>query len=125
MAAYAVSMLSAQGNGALPVSVASPRPTPVASISFLPPEVRQALTSLCSPCSFADSGAPWNATDVVNDRLPQRRLVKTEKRGSDWLVQYEHGGFAAHSHTVVFSLTPTVHLFQGSSCLPSQQACEW
>ena len=127
IAGYAISMLRLPGNAALPASVEalSPKPTPVASISFLPSDVRQALAALCSPCSFADSGAPWNATDVIDDRLPRRRLVKTEKHGADWLVQYEHGGFATHDHTVVFSLTPTVHLVQGSSCIPSQQACEW
>ena len=127
VAAYAVSMLRLRGPAVPPATVEanSPKPPPVASISVLPPEVGRALTSLCSPCVFANSDGPWNATDVVGDGLPQRRLVKTEKRGSDWFVQYQHGGFATHNHTVVFSLAPTVHLANGSSCIPAQAACEW
>jgi hypothetical protein len=124
IAAYAASMLRLQAPPA-PAEPAPPKATPVASLSFLPPEVRQELIALCSPCSFADSVSPWNATDVIDDGLPQRRLAKTEKRGSDWIVQYQHGGFATHNHTVVFSLAPTVDVAQGSSCIPSQQACEW
>ena len=127
IAAYAISMLRVQGHAqpTAPVEATSPKPPPVASTSFLPPEIRRALTSLCSPCVFADSDAPWNATDVVGDGLPRRRLVKTEKRGSGWFVQYQHGGFATHKHTVVFSLTPTVHVAHGSSCVPAQESCEW
>ena len=125
--AYAASMLRLRGPAEPPAAVkaTSPKSPPAASISFLPPKVQRALTSLCSPCAFADSNAPWNATDVVGDGLPQRRLVKTEKRGSDWFVQYQHGGFATHNHTVVFSLTPTAHLAPGSSCNPAQEKCEW
>lgn len=127
LAAHAALMLRIQGPATLPstAKVTAPRPPPAASISFLPAEVQKALTSLCSPCIFADSNAPWNATDVMGDGLPQRRLVTTEKQGSTWLVQYQHGGLATHSHTVVFSLSPTVHIAQGSSCIPSHRACKW
>jgi len=40
-------------------------------------------------------------------------------------VQYEYGGIAVQTYTVVFSLAPTIHLVQGSSCIPSQVACKW
>ena len=110
-----------------PVVPAAAPPTSsalTASMSLLPPDVRGALMSLCSHCNFADSGAPWNATDVMANDLPQRRLVRTERHGSTWLVQYQHGGIAKHSHTAVFSLKPSIHLVQGSSCRPPEK-CEW
>ncbi len=97
-----------------------------ATISDLPPEIQQALTSLCGSCTFADAGAPWNPGDVIVDVRPQRRFTSIERRGSEWLISYEHGGIGKHNHTVVLSRTPTVHLAQGSSCLPTQaQTCEW
>jgi hypothetical protein len=102
-----------------------PKQPPVASMSLLPPEVRKALLSLCNPCSFADSNSPWNASDVIDGRLPRRRLTKTEKRGQDWLVQYESGGIGVLTYTAVFSLDPDIHLVKGSSCIPSQETCKW
>ena len=124
LVSFAASMRNPQAPPT-PAEAALPKEIPVASLSFLPPDVGQALIALCSPCSFADSVSPWNSTDVIVDGLPRRRLVKTEKLGLEWLVQYEHGGWGAHNHTVVFSLTPTIHVAEGSSCIPSQQACEW
>lgn len=109
----------------VPAAAAPTSSAPTASMSLLPSDVQKALTSLCSPCTFADSGAPWNATDVVASGLPQRRLVRTERRGPTWLVQYQHGGIAKHSHTTVFSPKPSIHLVQGSSCMPPLEKCEW
>jgi hypothetical protein len=95
------------------------------SLSALPIDIKQALLSLCAPCSFAGSGTPWNYSDVLNG-LPQRHLTKTEQKGSRWIIQYEHGGYGLHVHTVVFELKPTPHIVEGSSCLPDQQVtCEW
>jgi hypothetical protein len=97
-----------------------------ASMSALPAEIQTALVSLCGLCTFADEGAPWNPTDVIADDLPQRHLTKTTRRGSEWLIQYEHGGIATHPHTVVFSSAPSPHLVDGSSCMPSRgEDCEW
>ena len=97
-----------------------------ASISDLPEEIQQALTSLCGSCTFADAGAPWNSGDVIVDDRPQRRLTSIEHRGSEWLISYEHGGIGKHNHIIVLSQSPTVHLAQGSSCIPTQgQTCEW
>ncbi|HET7126655.1 MAG TPA: hypothetical protein VFI26_06130 [Lysobacter sp.] len=126
-AAYTVNFPYRRDDATPPAKVEeSPsRQPPVASISFLPREAREALVSLCSPCSFADSGASWNPSDVIDDHLPRRRLIKTEKSGQDWLVQYEYGGIAVQNYTAVFSLTPTIHLAKGSSCIPSQETCKW
>jgi hypothetical protein len=96
-----------------------------ATMSALPTEVQQVLLSLCAPCSFADFDAPWNYSDVING-LPQRHLTKIVQEGSKWHIQYDHGGYAPHPHTVVFELKPTPHIVEGSSCLPSQKIkCEW
>jgi hypothetical protein len=102
-------------------------PTPAkASMSALPGEIQAALISLCGSCTFADEGAPWNATDDVADDLPHRHLTRTTRRGSEWLIEYEHGGIATHPHTVVFSSAPSPHLVDGSSCMPSRgENCEW
>ncbi len=91
----------------------------------LPPEVRQALISLCKGCIFANFNEPWNETDYM-DGLPQRHLTKTEQRGLDWLIEYDHGGIATHSHTVIFALTPKVHIIDSGSCTsPQENECEW
>jgi hypothetical protein len=96
-----------------------------ASISELPLQVRHALLDICHSCTFADSGAPWNSTDVIYNDLPQRRLVSIEHVGSEWRVQYEHGGRGKHSHTITFSTYPTVHVISTSSCIPSEKCREW
>jgi hypothetical protein len=96
-----------------------------ASMSELPPEVRRALQDICRGCTFADSGAPWNPTDVIYNDLPQRRLVSIEHVGHEWRVQDEHGGRGKHSHTITFSTYPTVHVISTSSCIPSEKCREW
>ena len=97
-----------------------------ASISDLPAEIQQALTSLCDSCTFADAGALWNSGDVIANDRPHRRFTSIERRGSEWLISYEHGGIGKHNHTVALAQTPNAHLTQGSSCLPTQaQTCEW
>ena len=96
-----------------------------ASMSALPVKVQEALISLCAPCSFADFGAPWNYSDVLNG-LPQRHLTKTVQDGSNWVIEYDHGGYALHAHKVVFELKSKPHIVEGSSCLPDQKTiCEW
>lgn len=98
---------------------------PSASMSSLPPSVREALLALCAPCEFADYGAAWNPSDFLDGR-PRRRLVKIEGTASGWLIEYEHGGRGRHTHTVVFELEPRIHVAQGSDCIPSAEVrCEW
>ena len=100
-------------------------PSSKASIASLPPDVRQALISLCKGCKFANFNELWNKTDYM-DNLPQRHLARTEQHGLDWLIEYDHGGIASHSHTVIFALTPTVHIVDGGACRsPQKDECEW
>ena len=109
-----------------PLQHQAPSAAPVASMRYLPSEVQLALVSPCGGCTFADSNSAWNSTDVADDRLPRRRLTKTEKRGPTWFIEYEHGGIATFHYTVVLSATSQPRLLQGSSCLPeSAQACKW
>ena len=99
---------------------------PVASMRYLPTEVQRFLVSLCGGCVFADSNGSWNPTDVVDDRLPRRRLIRTERLGPEWHIEYEHGGMATFHYTVVVAATPQPRLLQGSSCLPGpSRRCQW
>jgi hypothetical protein len=110
----------------LAISVACAADSSVpASTSELPPEVRRALQDICHGCTFANSGAPWNSTDVIYNNLPQRRLIAIEHAGSEWRIQYEHGGIGLHSHTITFSTYPAVHVVSTSSCIPSEKCREW
>jgi hypothetical protein len=97
----------------------------VSSITQIPADVLGALKHLCKGCVFADFGAPWNPTDVLNN-FPQRRLLEAVHFDSKWRIRYNHGGRGRHTHTVVFSLVPSIHLIEGSSCLPERDGyCEW
>ena len=98
---------------------------PPASMESLPVNVRKALLDLCRQCEFADAGAPWNRTDMVPDERPQRHLRRIEHTEQGWLIEYDHGGYFPHEHTVVFELEPTVHVGRGSSCNPTETKCEW
>jgi hypothetical protein len=106
-------------------SMAHPQDEKAASISSLPDSIRTALLALCESCRFADYDAPWNPTDVI-DGNPRRRLTRIVDRGSSWLIQYDHGGIATHSHTVIFDMEPRIHVGEGSDCVPSREnECEW
>ena len=113
--------------GLFVVGVASAaEPAVPAAMSALPPTVRNALQELCHGCAFADAGAPWNPSDVVaKDSPPQRRLVSIEHKEAEWRVQYEHGGRGKHSHAIIFSTNPTVHVISTSTCIPSEKCREW
>ena len=59
----------------------------VPSVTQLPAELLKMLPPI------ADVGAPFNATDSVNDpTLPFRRMIRAGHRGDDWFLWYEHGG---------------------------------
>jgi hypothetical protein len=129
--AFAVVALSAlpvcrvQATEPGPVQVPPAAQRSVTSITALPAAVLSGLRGLCTPCEFADIGAPWNPTDVRND-LPRRRIVSATLRDSVWTIAYQRGGIAMTWHTAVFALTPSVHLVEGSSCLPAGPApCNW
>jgi hypothetical protein len=77
---------------------------PVSSISEVPAAVLDLFSSLCGGCALADIGAPFNATDVIQPGLPPRRLLSAGVSGSQWFLEYEHGGRGLHSHFALFAL---------------------
>lgn len=105
------------------VSIAEPKVS--ATMLALPSDIRIALQGLCRGCAFADSNAPWESTDVVTDSLPRRRFSRIEHIGDEWRIEYEHGGRGLHSHTIVFSTNPKLHVVSTSSCIPSKTCHEW
>jgi hypothetical protein len=97
----------------------------VSSMIEIPANVLNALKNLCGGCVFADIGAPWSPTDALNG-LPQRRIVEAGRTNSTWVIRYDRGGIGRVSYTAVFSLTPSIHLAAGSSCLPTREKqCYW
>jgi hypothetical protein len=100
--------------------------TMVKSEREIPVAVMQALTDLCRPCTFADIDARWNASDVMMGNLPSRRLLRAGHTDTEWAIEYEHGGRGVHTHSVAFSIYPSVHYLRGSSCQPAEgRRCEW
>ncbi|MGB9226729.1 hypothetical protein [Mycobacterium sp.] len=73
----------------------------VSSVTQLPPELLKLLPPI------ADVGAPFNATDSVNDpTLPFRRMIRAGHRGNDWFLWYEHGGVGYSWQAVVAHVVP-------------------
>jgi hypothetical protein len=73
--------------------------TPVTEVSGVA-QLPAALKKLIGP--LADTGAPFNSTDDVEDALlPFRRLIRAGHRGDDWFVWYEHGGITYFWQAVV------------------------
>jgi hypothetical protein len=76
----------------------------VQSVTQLPPELLKLLPPI------ADVGAPFNATDSVNDpTLPFRRMIRAGHRDSDWFLWYEHGGVGYSWQAVVARVVPGDH----------------
>jgi hypothetical protein len=98
---------------------------PITSTAQMPAPVINALVALCAPCSFADVGAPWQDTDFITGDLPQRRLVRVEHSGSEWIIEYEHGGRGKHLHSATFSTLPEAHFVRGSCGSSDRKVCEW
>lgn len=78
---------------------------PLKSLKVVPAAVLKALL-LKMPYDprLADQGKPFNATDVINAKLPRRRFVFGGKSSQFVLVCYEHGGRSHHYHLAVFAI---------------------
>jgi hypothetical protein len=101
--ALAVTLVTAASAGAVPNTKCALMTSvqEVQSLSQLPPELRKLLPPI------ADIGAPFNATDSVNDpTLPFRRLIRAGNRGADWFVWYEHGGVGYSWQAIVVHVSP-------------------
>lgn len=102
--ALALALLTAAPAAAVPPNTKCALTTPVQevqSLSQLPAELRSLLPPI------ADFGAPFNATDSVNDpTLPFRRLIRAGHRGDDWFIWYEHGGVGYNWQAAVIRVAP-------------------
>lgn len=79
---------------------------PVLSAQELDPAVRDELDRRIGE-PMAASGEPYQATDVVLDKLPTRRFVVagvSALSAKFWVLCYEHGGIGHHHHIALFAL---------------------
>lgn len=53
---------------------------------------------------MAPKGEPFNATDVINEGLPRRRLIGEFVTSTVAYIWYEHGGRGYHQHLVRFNV---------------------
>ena len=56
---------------------------------------------------LANPDEKFNPSDVIDDNLPQRRLVFAGNSSNSWFVCYEHGGYGLHCHLIIFSIERT------------------
>ena len=78
---------------------------PLKSLDAIPAAILKALL-LKMPYDprLADRGERFNATDVIDAKLPRRRFMFGGTSSRFILVYYEHGGRALHYHLAVFDV---------------------
>ncbi len=77
----------------------------VVRMDRIPESVRAGLFHLMKyDPRLADKGERFNSTDLVDSRLPMRRLIFAGGTATAWFVYYEHGGRGYHRHLVIFAL---------------------
>jgi hypothetical protein len=93
----------------------------VTSIRGLPLGVRDGLQTLfgSQALDIAETGAEFQVTDVIVDRLlPIRRLVAAGCSTDHCLVYYERGGIAHTWQVALFHWTPAATRFEGGGIAP-------
>ena len=75
----------------------------------LPPAIK-GFCDLAFAGKIADKGQQFNATGVVEQELPQRRIIDYVVNEHDAYLWYEHGGRSYHQHLVKFSNPPPYEL---------------
>lgn len=72
----------------------------------IPTTVRAEMVKLNNNYDFdmAEPGQPFQATDVVTQKLPARRLIFAAASNNYCVVHYEQGGIAHFNTVVVFRL---------------------
>jgi hypothetical protein len=78
----------------------------VTSISALPQPIKNAFATVTQdkPFALANPGTRFNATDVLEPGLPQRRLLFAGVCSNRWIIQYEKGGWIGSVEVIVFSI---------------------
>ncbi len=75
----------------------------VRTLDALPKEVNTLLgRDKSGPDGIADSGKPFNMTDVVDPHLPMRRFIRGGSSLQFVLVEYERGGRGHSIHVMAF-----------------------
>ena len=112
-------------SGALRAHVQNERFQVVTSIRGLPIGVRDGLQMLFGSqaldiaLDIAEPGARFQVADeLVNPRLPIRRLVAAECSVDHCLVYYERGGIAHTWHVALFHWTPAATRFEWGGIAP-------
>ena len=92
----------------------------VTSIRGLPLGVRDGLQTLfgSQALDIAEPGAEFQVTDVVNSKLPIRRLVAAGCSYDHCLVYYERGGIAHTWRVALFHWTPDATRFEWGGTAP-------
>lgn len=82
--------------------------TTIDTAEQLPDAIKNAFATITrtKPFSLADPGARFNATDVIEDRLPTRRLIISGRCEDRWFIEYEHGGIGKSTALMVLRMTP-------------------
>lgn len=75
----------------------------------LPPAVK-GFCALAFAGKIANKGQAFNATDVIDKGVPQRRVIDYVVDEHVAYLWYEHGGRGYHQHLVEFSKTPPYEL---------------
>ena len=74
-------------------------------VAEIPQAVRVALIGLMKhDPRLADPGERFNATDVVDQRFPMRRLTLAGGTPTSWFVCYEHGGRGYLRQIIIFTI---------------------
>jgi hypothetical protein len=78
----------------------------VTSADAFPQPIKNAFATVTQdkPFSLANPGTRFNATDVIEPDLPQRRLVFAGVCKDLWLIQYEHGGIGLSVQVMVLNM---------------------
>jgi hypothetical protein len=108
-------------SGALRAHVQGERFGIVTSIRGLPLGVRDGLQTLFGSreLDIAEAGAEFQATDnVVNPKLPTRRLVAAGCSTDHCLVYYERGGINHTWHVALLHWTPAATRFEWGGTAP-------
>src|SRR5687767_1389897 len=102
LCSLAILLLGACNSKPEPARISDPVPAPktadskVMKFSDLPVQVRDALLSKTRGERFAEPRQKWNATDVRDRSLPERRLIFAGTVDGNWFIYYEHGGRGKH-----------------------------
>ena len=77
------------------------------SIKALPTDVVGELTRFFeATIPMSDAGGPFNSTDVVDGRVPNRRFLRAYRTERYWVIWYELGGRISGPRTIALHRNP-------------------